>query len=256
MVHEKVIEAYKAANVDYIETADDMAEQNFYRLTTWTGVAGSRTSQPIKKTVGAVYRTKIGNKEYMYYSEKMEAYDRLGNPQSHTKIHGKYEKPDFRMEVDPRTNISSGKEVTGHRTVYYIEYSRNLLESILEASDNNYISTQEEGVMVNAEVERREFFYIVLAGGQSYGPYSRGDYLDGTYDELLSIGKTGKTLKEIRSGSVSDSKDGKSSIESTEKSVRDVIPESTIEYKVTTKAKSDEKENSTYDNVITSSDKP
>jgi hypothetical protein len=255
MVHEKVLEAYKAANVEYIETADDKAEEDFYRNTTWTGVGGARTQQPIKRTITTVVRTKIGAKEYMYYYEKLEAYDRLGNPKNHTKLHGKYERPDFRMEVDPRTNVSSGKEVTGHRAVYYIEYSRGLLESLLEQSDASYTSTQEEGVIIDAEVARREFFYVEIPGGDKYEIFSREEYLDGTYDELVAAGKAGKSLYEIRGGFLkAQGQPESNALATVESKPPQKIDEPTFEYRISTKSPDEPVD--PHKGPITSRDRP
>lgn len=177
-MHEAVLKAYQEADYEYIDTSQDMLERNFWREVLKDD--GTPYAPLIYNTVRIV-RIKIGGKEYMTYDERITGQNFVGNEMQLTLLKGKYSKPIFKREFDPRSRKVIGKEITRHEVVYEIEFDRAKIEDLLTRN-----------------VDNEAHFYVYVPGGRRYSIMSAEDFLEGTYDELVRMGKEGKTLSEIR----------------------------------------------------------
>ena len=77
-------------------------------------------------------------------------------------------------------------EIEAKETIYEIEYTPKLFDSRIRA--------------VYRGVKHQHLSLVVISPSRSYTIPDRQDFRDGTYQELIEIGKTGKSLSSIRKG--------------------------------------------------------
>ena len=122
--------------------------------------------------------------DYIFYDAMLYGTDRTGNKLSFDIRIGKYQKPVFRKRIDQRTDEIISHEIEGKDTIYEIEYKPELFDSLLEQSIE--------------ESEQQHLSLVVVTPTRNYTIPDAQDFRDGTYQELIEIGKTGKSLATIR----------------------------------------------------------
>ena len=122
--------------------------------------------------------------DYIFYDAMLYGTDRTGNRLSFSIRFGRYEKPIFRKKIDARSDEIISHDIEAKETVYEYEYTPDLFDSLLEQSIE--------------ESETSHLSLIVIGPGRSYTIPDIQDFRDGTYSELIEIGKTGKSLSTIR----------------------------------------------------------
>lgn len=178
MVNKQILKEYEDADYDYIHSAHDLAEIKFKQMT---------EHLPIKTYITKITRVKFPNgKEYFYYEERREGKDHVGNEQHFTDTIGRYRKPIFHKEYDPSTRKIVGNSISRHEMVYEIPFSKKKLESVAAKG-----------------VENEMTLYVEAGGHKRYRIFSYEDFRDRTYEELLTMGKSGKTAVELFPGQTS-----------------------------------------------------
>lgn len=179
MTHPEVLRAYQTASYEYVEKSDDQNETKFYQLVTW-GADARTPVQPLQHSITKIVRVKPGLEEFVYYNDEMVGYDMMENRHNYTKCVGRYEMPIFRKEYDSVTKRSVGREVVAHEIKYDIPYTKEKIRELL------------------AQAKEGQFYMYVLAGGRKYEIFSQDDFAEGTFEELVRMGKDGKSLWEVR----------------------------------------------------------
>jgi hypothetical protein len=169
--HKQVLAEYKKVDFDYEPTVEDRGYEQFYYL-----VKG----RPIYQEVTQIYRIKRpGQGEYLFYNLMLTGEDWKGNPVQFATLEGRYEKPIFKLERDPETNKLSTTQVTSHQRVYYIPYSSQKLEELLE------ISTDPLSLIVCAP------------SGKKFGVMSVDEFKVGAIEDLITGAQKGKSLEAV-----------------------------------------------------------
>jgi hypothetical protein len=172
LVHSKVLEKYKDANMEYNISihANDMNEENFFAK------VKTANKGPAQHYIIKIVRVKFGGKEYVYYHETLRAKDFLNNMIDHTRVVGTYEDPQFMVSVDPKTNTPRATEVQGHETIYEWPWTPNIVDQWL--SQENFHLDPACG-------------FIVKDYSRTYGGYTYEQFCENTYEDLVTLGKYG-----------------------------------------------------------------
>jgi hypothetical protein len=179
MTHAKVLQRMKEYNwnpEDHgIERAEDQLEKRFLAL-------AKEAKSPVKKEITAIYRIRENNHEYFWYAEEWSAKDSLGNTIQHYKNPiGKYEEPDFRVEIDPATGDKVATEILSQETKYELEWPKDFTK----------------------EMEKRLYKKVsltVVTMNRKYGGFTWEDYKERRFDDLVTFGRFGTfnpTSKEL-----------------------------------------------------------
>jgi hypothetical protein len=173
MVHPKVLKAYKDNDFEYQTTAHDDALRDFHYIT---------KKFPKNEIITKIYRVKHGRGEYLFYSHRLEAEDNNGNFRDATEDNvGKYQMPQFRKEYNAATGDAQAVEIVRHETIYEIKFSPKELDKLMKKidPDNHY------------------FYVISPMNNKPYNIENFDDFRNAKFEELLSLGKSGKgTLEE------------------------------------------------------------
>lgn len=176
MVHQKVAEAYQKAGYEYKKNSYDQVEERFLA---WIG------NNPVTRKINHITRVKVNKKEgateYYYYGQVLSAQDSWkNNRELSNDTVGKYEFPTFRYEYNPQTQQTNAVEIERTTTNYELEYSEEAIEKLLP------------------DFSESIKFYVRF-GSKRYPVTSFDDFIDGSYEELIELGRSGKTsLAEIR----------------------------------------------------------
>ncbi len=168
-MHPLVKQKYEEANFDYFQNANDRNEEAFFTST-------KISKKPIKHQIIKVVRTKTGNQEHVYYHETLRSRDYLDSPIDHTRVVGKYEDPQFIMNIDPSTRQPRPSQIQGFETVYEFAWTPNIIDQW----------ESQEGFELDDGCG-----FIVKHGGKTYGGYSRDQFSTETFDNLVTLGKFG-----------------------------------------------------------------
>ncbi len=72
--------------------------------------------------------------DYIFYDAMLYGTDKTGNKLGFDIRIGKYEKPIFRKRIDARSDEIISHEIEAKETIYEIEYTPELFDSLLEQS--------------------------------------------------------------------------------------------------------------------------
>jgi len=168
-MHPLVKQKYEEANFDYFLNANDRNEEAF-----WQTVKIAK--KPVKHEIIKIVRTKVGKNDYVYYHETLRSTDFLNNPIDHTHVVGTYKDPVFMSNVDPRTNQPRPSQIVREDTVYEFHWTPNIIDE-WEAQEGYEL---DEGCG-----------FIVKHGGKTYGGYTREQFSEETFDNLVTLGRFG-----------------------------------------------------------------
>ena len=106
--------------------------------------------------------------------------DRKGNKAPIDVRLGVYQSPTFRKQIDDRTDKIISHEIQNWDTVYEYKYTPELFDDLL-------LKSTEDDLKLN-----------VYTPSRTYSIPDIQDFRDATYQELIEIGRTGKSLANIR----------------------------------------------------------
>jgi hypothetical protein len=133
-----LVKAYKDANALSIsfELGHDGEHYNSPEFTNERRIftASSSSKVPIRHNIFAVYRRKVGSKEYCYFFDLMMTKDYFANPVDHTRLCGKYTVPEIvtRYAINPSvirsdsaqiSPVAQPPEIVGNHEVYEYEWN-------------------------------------------------------------------------------------------------------------------------------------
>ncbi len=170
-MHPNVLAKYKENDYEYnIDLhPNDKNEVNFFQKT-------KIAKKPVIHKIIKIVRTKVHGAEHVYYHETLRSRDYLNNPIDHTRVVGKYEDPQFVLNIDPRTNTPRASEVQGFETVYEFPWTPNIVDQWLAQPD--------------FELDDNCGF-IVIEGSKKYGAYNQEQFCNDSFEELVTFGKFG-----------------------------------------------------------------
>ena len=173
--HPVVSQLFKDNEFPYDKKIQDKNYENWY--------------QEVKKSkitilIYQMFRTRrlIDNisKDFIFYDAFLYGTDRKGNKSPLNVRLGRYDKPTFRKQIDDRTDKIISHEIFDWETVYEYEYTPELFDDLL-------LQSREDDLKLE-----------VVSPGRPYTIPDVEDFRDATYQELIEIGKTGKSLSSIR----------------------------------------------------------
>ena len=170
-MHPVVKQKYEEANFDMPpnEVANSNNEEAF-------AAKVKIAKKPVTHKIIKVVRTRIKNKEYVYYQETLQSRDFLNNFIDHTHTVGKYEDPEFVTQIDPKTNTPRATEIQGFTTVYEFPWVPNIVDQWLT----------QDGFELDDICG-----FMVKDGGRTYGGYPQDQFCNESYDNLVTLGKYG-----------------------------------------------------------------
>ena len=172
--HPRVTELYKENNFPYYKTCKDLNYERWYNE---VKKVGKISTGKVTIQITQMFRTKQMDKDYLFYDAFLYGTDRTGNKLSFDLRFGRYQRPIFRKRIDARTDEVISHEIEAHDTVYEIEFTPEKFDELIEQSVE--------------ESEQSHLSLGVVTPGRSYTIPDITDFRDGTYQELIEIGKTG-----------------------------------------------------------------
>ncbi len=173
--HPKVTELFKENEFRYDKKIADTNYENWY--------AEVKKSK-ITIQIFQMYRLRrlIENvpTDFIFYDAMLYGTDRKGNKAPIDVRLGLYQKPTFRKQIDDRTDKIISHEIQNWDTVYEYKYTPEMFDDLL-------LKSTEDDLKLN-----------VITPGRIYTIPDIQDFRDGTYQELAEIGRTGKSLDNIR----------------------------------------------------------
>ena len=136
--------------------------------------------RPVYQEVTQIYRRRVtGEGEFLLYNLELTGTDWKGNEQTFSTLLGRYEKPIFRLEKNPETQEISSTQISSHKTVYDIPYTRARLDELLDMAS--------------------EPISLVVYGtaGRRLGLQSIEDYRNGNIEDLIVCSNKGKSLEAV-----------------------------------------------------------
>lgn len=180
--HPEVTRLYKENNYLYYKSCHDINYENWYAATKKTGKV---SDGKISIVINQMCRTKRMGKDYIFYDANLYGTDRTGNRLAFNTVFGTYQKPVFRKTIDQRTDEVISHDIESQETIYEYEYTPELFDSLLEQA---------------VEESENQHLSLVVIGTRNYSITDPQQFRDATYQELIEIGKTGKSLATIRKG--------------------------------------------------------
>ena len=173
--HPKVTELFKENEFKYDKKTHDINYEDWY--------AEVKKSK-ITIKIFQMYRLRrlIENvpTDFIFYDAMLYGTDRKGNRAMFDVRLGVYQKPTFRKQIDDRTDKIISHEIQNWDTVYEYEYTPELFDDLL-------LKSTEDDLKLN-----------VYTPSRTYTIPDIQDFRDATYQELIEIGRTGKSLDSIR----------------------------------------------------------
>ena len=173
--HPKITELFKENEFKYDKNIHDRNYETWY-----AEVKKSKISIMIYQMFRTRRLIENQSKDFIFYDAFLYGTDRKGNKSPFDVRLGVYQKPTFRKQIDDRTDKILSHEIMNWDTVYEYEYSPELLDDLL-------LKATEDDLKLG-----------VISPGRSYSIPDIQDFRDATYQELIEIGKTGKSLSTIR----------------------------------------------------------
>ena len=170
--HEKVQQFYNNnPNLDYIPPSEHQVHAIFDQK----NVDGENTKVHIQQ----IHRVRKGSfrntNEAVYFYEEYHGHDHRDNEIEKFVVNGKYNIPIGQYQFDELTGQTVCVGIARHETIYPIEYDPKLLDKLVE-----------EG-----KIDAATTFYVETPGGRMYAGFEYEDFRNLTFDELVTLGKTG-----------------------------------------------------------------
>lgn len=179
--HPEVTRTYQENKFKYDKTVQDLNYERWYNETKKIGkISTGKISILIKQ----MFRLRRMGQDYIFYDAMLYGTDRTGNRLGFDVRLGLYQKPIFRKRIDQRSDEIISHEIEAKETVYEYEYTPDLFDTLLEQSIE--------------ESETSHLSLVVVSPTRNYTIPDIQEFRDGTYQELIEIGRTGKSLSSIR----------------------------------------------------------
>lgn len=173
--HPKVTELFKENEFKYDKKIQDQNYETWY-----AEVKKSKITIMIYQIFRLRRLVENISKDFIFYDAMLYGTDRKGNKSPLDVRLGVYQRPTFRKQIDDRTDKIISHEILNWDTVYEYEYTPELLDDLL-------LKSTEDDLKLN-----------VVSPGRIYTISDIADFRDATYQELVEIGKTGKSLDSLR----------------------------------------------------------
>jgi len=173
--HPKVTELFKENEFKYDKKIQDINYENWY-----AEVKKSKITIQIYQMYRVRRLIDRISKDFIFYDAMLYGTDRKGNKSPLDVRLGVYQSPTFRKQIDDRTDKIISQEIQNWDTVYEYEYTPELLDDLL-------LKSTEDDLKLN-----------VISPSRIYTIPDIADFRDATYQELVEIGKTGKSLDSLR----------------------------------------------------------
>lgn len=181
MVNKNVLKAYQRNRYEYVERSEDQVEKKFWKeISDPDGKLFFNLTHSVTKVVRVKAGASEGGKEFFYYEDRMRGYNHVGNAKDFTATVGKYSLPIFVRNYDDKTRAVIGTQISQHETKYEIEWSTRNWNK------------------VKANLSYDEATFYVEVPGRRYRIFTLEEFEDATYDQLVRMGRNGKTLNELR----------------------------------------------------------
>ena len=173
--HPEVTRLHAEAEFKYDKSQEDRGYENWY-----TEVKKGK----VTKLITQMFRTRrlVDNQkqDFIFYDATFTGTDRRGNPLSFSTRLGRYEKPSFRKIVDERTDKIVSNEIYNKEMTYDIPFTLEKFDELLDEA-------VEDGLSL-----------VVITPGKNYTIADIEDFRNASYDELLEMARTGKSLSTVR----------------------------------------------------------
>lgn len=167
----EILAEYEKVKFDYEKTVHDRAYEQWHAL-----VKGRAVTQEVTQ----IYRKKItGEGEFLLYNVSLIGEDWKGNVQDFGTLMGRYEKPIFRLDKDPATQTITTTQISSHKTIYDIPYTKQKLDELLN--------------MASEPVS----MIVYGSAGRRLGVLSLDDYKNGSLEDLVMCANKGKSLETV-----------------------------------------------------------
>lgn len=161
----------KVKGIEYEKSVHDRAYEEWHAL-----VKGRKVTQEVSQ----IYRRKIANEgEFLLYNVLYTGHDWKGNEKDFATLNGRYDKPIFRLEKDPQTQEVTSTQISSHRTIHDIPYTKEKLDELFE------MATEPISLIVYG------------TSGRRLGLQSVEDYREGTIEDLIVSANKGKSLQSV-----------------------------------------------------------
>lgn len=170
-------EDHKILYIPYQGSYDDQYN-NWYQIVRADHDVSGAPKRPIYREISQIMRQKSSGKEYLTYGESLIGFDHENNPIPFFHTYGTYIKPYFRTVYNYETRKASVIRSGQYEIVYFIEFSKDLLDQLYGAGPDNM------------DIE-----LLVTVGSMQYGGrgfYTYDEFRDLSLEELARMGREGK----------------------------------------------------------------
>lgn len=170
-------EDHKILYIPYQGSYDDQYN-NWYQVVRADHDISGAPKRPIYREISQIMRQKSSGKEYLTYGESLIGFDHENNPIPFFHTYGTYIKPYFRTVYNYETRKANVIRSGQYETVYFIEYSKELLDQLYDAGPDNM------------DIE-----LLVTVGSMQYGGrgfYTYDEFRDLPLEDLARMGREGK----------------------------------------------------------------
>lgn len=168
---------HKIQYVPYQGSYDD-AYNNWYQVVRADHDVSGAPKRPIYREISQIMRQKSSGKEYLTYGESLIGFDHENNPIPFFHTYGTYIKPYFRTVYNYETRKANTIRSGQYETVFFIEYSKGLLDELYDSGPDNM------------DIE-----LLVTVGSMQYGGrgfYTYDEFRDLPLEDLARMGREGK----------------------------------------------------------------
>jgi hypothetical protein len=181
MDRKEIEKLYTSKGFPYRLTPQDQNEADFYDR-----AEGKEIHRRLEKVIRMRVPAGAGkNKEVIVYNETLMVQDKLGNWLYLNKDEqGKFPDPQFRYEWDQEARKERATSILGHNIQYEFPFSKQKMQEILDSNTEEEAETQ--------------FILMPTANTNTrYSGFTADEFLNRSFDELLTKGKTGEYPEEL-----------------------------------------------------------
>jgi hypothetical protein len=169
--HEKIQQFYNNnPSLDYLPTSEEQVHAIF----------DQKNIDPESKIhIEQIHRIRRGGlrreDESVYFYEKHSGHDHRGNEIEKFIVNGKYDIPVGQYQFNELTGQNSCVGIARHDRIYPITYNTKLLDDLVE----------------KGQIDGTTTYYIETQGGRIYSGFEYEDFHNMSFDDLVTLGKTG-----------------------------------------------------------------
>lgn len=195
--HPEVDRAYKEANAEHLHFMEIPAYRNESRVYLCSKASG----KPVKHKITGIYRRQVpGDKEYVFFHEAMVTKDYFGNIVEHTRLCGRYEKPNIQKSygIPQGRRLVSNTDVTETMQAQELEVYVNDIQTVHEW-EFEQIKPQLQEWYKNGIIDENTKLYAWI-GTSKYGVNSFQDFISLSIDDLTLLCRAGTRFQGLLKG--------------------------------------------------------